>query len=115
MKTLHTLILILAFEALTCHVSSVRAQQVEDDPNWRERRLERMKKEVLELEKKLEVLNKEFEELREKLEMQRNESLGSWGPLLNQGLQNKPRSRWLDRWDYGPMFPQYRSNLFPHP
>jgi septal ring factor EnvC (AmiA/AmiB activator) len=103
MKTLHTLILILAFAALTGDAGRVRAQQPGDDPNWRERQNEKLQKQYQELKKELETLRKKHADAEAELEGLRNK------------LQIMPRSRWLDRWDSGPMFPQYRSNQFPHP
>ena len=94
MKTLRLFPLLLVFAVLPLDLRSVRAQQPDDDPNWRERQLEKLQKEFQELEKRAETLRKQFEALERELEISMNK------------LPMTRRSRWLDRWDYRPMFPQ---------
>jgi uncharacterized protein with von Willebrand factor type A (vWA) domain len=105
MKTARLFILLLAFAGLLSDVSWVRAQQADDDPNWREREIERLLEESQKLHERLEALNKEFEALKGQLERRRNKSFGQ---LLNQALQNTRRSIWLNREDYGPRLPKHR-------
>jgi hypothetical protein len=75
-----------AFFLSLCPGSKVHAQQENDDPNWRERKLERLKKEIEELTKK-------FEEAERKLEKLAPSHHGT-SPILNP--------RFLEIYDYGP-------------
>ena len=51
-------LLTLAFSLSLFSAITIRAQQQDDDPNWRERTFDRLKKAQIEIEK----LQKEFEE-----------------------------------------------------
>jgi hypothetical protein len=90
---------ILVLAVLLLGAKGVRAQQAGDDPNWRERgveRLQALQAEIHKLRKELNALQKEQEE--------RLTALEAW----------MARPTWLDRWDYRPMYPKYRRYLFPH-
>jgi hypothetical protein len=105
MKTGCLFLLLLAFAFLPYDLRLVGARQPGDDPNWRERQLE-------ELRNKSEVLRKKAQELEEEFKILQHEAaIAQWERLSNK-LQRRPR--WLDRWDYGPISSEYRSNLFPH-
>src|SRR6266566_311969 len=77
---------------------AVRAQQEDDDPNWRERSLERSLERLNKLNNDMEKLLKDIEENERERQRQRNE--------LFQRLLKRPgsdtKSRLLDMYDYGP-------------
>ena len=75
-----------------------RAQQENDDPNWRERELERRLKETEKLQKQLDRLNEELEENRREAEKNNR--------LLEKALgrsRSSLNSRFLNIYDYGPI------------
>jgi hypothetical protein len=91
--------------------SSVQAQQENDDPNWRERRLEKRKKETEELRKELEESKRKLEEL-EKFQLRSKSqfleiydyrpSLMQYLHIYNNGPSPISNSRFLEIYDYGP-------------
>lgn len=85
MKTsLSVIVIFLTLSCSFCVPSSVSGQQENDDPNWRERRVE-------ELIKRFENLNKEVEKREE---------------MLRRSLERRnptPKSRFFDIYDYGPL------------
>ena len=87
MKTTKSIIpgLFFAFLLLLCSRASIRAQQDNDDPNWRERKVEKFKKEMEELRKQLEEDERKLEKIR--------------ADFPNPRFLN---SRFLDIYDYGP-------------
>ena len=75
------------------------AQQENDDPNWRERDLERRLEETKRLQKELERLEEQIAETRRETEKRKLELLRS----LNR--PNSPqKSRFLDIYEYGPIY-----------
>src|SRR5437588_9971910 len=100
MKTTKSIIvgLFFAFSLLFCSGSSIRAQEEKDDPNWRERKLERLKKEMEELRKQLEEAEKELE----KISAEFPNPHAIWN------------SRFLDIYDYGPIHQKRRRNEVRH-
>jgi hypothetical protein len=78
--------LFFAFLLSLCSGSTVQAQQENDDPNWRERKAERLKKEIEDLRKELEESQRKFEKMRLQ--------------FLNSRF---PNSRFLNIYDYGPI------------
>jgi hypothetical protein len=89
--------LFFAFSLSLCSQSSIQAQQENDDPNWRERKLEGLKKELEELKKEAEKQRKEIEELLR----------------IGNGF---PNSRFLDIYDYGlnPMSNSQFLHIYDH-
>lgn len=89
----------LAFFWLVFSPIRVRAQQEPDDPNWRERGFERVRKFQDELEK----LRNEMEENRREFERMQNDLERAIQKLSNRPSLN-PKSRFLDIHDYGQVF-----------
>jgi hypothetical protein len=100
MRTKTSLTLAFAFTFSFPIFSPVcRAQQENDDPNWRERDLERRLAETKKLQKELDRLKQQLEEDKKRWDKQR-ESL--FERLNRPGFLQK--SRFLDIYDYGPIY-----------
>ena len=108
--------LFFAFFLLLCPRSSIQAQQENDDPNWRERKLEERRKETEKLMKEFEETQRELEKLRLELPHSRFTDRYDYGPTISNsqfldmyhhGPSPISNSRFLDIYDYGPI-PQKR-------
>lgn len=78
-----------------CLPSSIQAQQENDDPNWRERRMEKIQKEIDKLREQHEENKRFLEKMRSEMEEYQRRFLNGPRPNTN--------SRFLDIYDYGPI------------
>jgi hypothetical protein len=93
--------LVIAFALIftfTVFPSVSRAQQENDDPNWRERELQRRLEETKKLQKEVERLNQRLDEATKKsremeMKLERLDRPSFF-----------PKSRFLDIYDYGPTY-----------
>jgi peptidoglycan hydrolase CwlO-like protein len=101
MKT-KTCIIVGLFFAFFLSVGSrsiIQAQQENDDPNWRERKLEELKKETERLTNEFKKAEREFEEIRRGSQERNRKLLG----IYEKEPSTIPNSRFMDIYDYGPI------------
>ncbi|HEV2949387.1 MAG TPA: hypothetical protein VGX70_18575 [Gemmataceae bacterium] len=100
MQTITSLVIAFALTFTFAVFPSVsRAQQEHDDPNWRERDLERRLEETKKLQKELDRLKQAVEDDKKKLEEARKRL-----HKRVMELEMKQRNRFLDIYDYGPTY-----------
>jgi hypothetical protein len=99
------MLLTLSFSLSLFSAITIRAQQEDDDPNWRERTLEKFERTLEQLKKaqmEIEKLKKENEENRRESQRMRMELERA---ILRSSNRpgSVPKSRFLDIYDYRPI------------
>src|SRR5438552_4102826 len=104
-KSCGIMLLTLALSLSTFSARAVRAQQEDDDPNWRERTLEQFERTLEQFKKaqmEIEKLQKENEENRRESQPMRIEIERAILRSTNRP-GSIPKPRFLDIYDYGPL------------